>query len=118
VDTDFMAKLVDVHPNGLAINVAEGYLRARVRESVLKPALVRPGEVNAYVLDMACTSNVFLAGHRMRLHITSSEFPRFDRNMNTGNPPGEDATGIPALQSVFHQKEFASYLELPVIPGE
>jgi hypothetical protein len=117
VDTDFMAKLVDVHPNGLAINVAEGYLRARVRTSVLKPAPVTPGEINEYILDMACTSNAFLAGHRMRLHITSSEFPRFDRNMNTGNPPGEDATGVPALQSVFHQREFASCLELPVIPN-
>ena len=117
VNTDFMAKLVDVHPNGLAINIAEGFIRARYRRSILKPEPLTPGKVNEYIIDMASTSNVFLKGHRIRVHITSSDFPRFDRNMNTGNPIGEDAEGIPAMQTIFHSKDYASYIELPVIPG-
>ena len=116
VDTDFMAKLVDVHPNGLAVNIAEGYIRARFRDSILSPKPVAPEEINEYVLDMSATSMVFKKGHRIRIHITSSEFPRFDRNMNTGNPLGEDAEGIPAIQTLFHSIEYPSFVDLPVIP--
>ncbi|MBU4316181.1 MAG: CocE/NonD family hydrolase [Proteobacteria bacterium] len=116
VDTDFIAKLVDVHPNGLSINIAEGFLRARYRKSILGPEAVNPGQINEYIIDLASTSIVFGQGHRIRVHITSSEFPRFDRNMNTGNPIGEDAQGVPAMQTIFHQKDYASHIELPVIP--
>jgi len=117
-DTDFHIRLVDVHPDGMAINVAEGCIRARYRKSILKPEPVAPGEINEYKIDMAATSNVFARGHRLRVHIASSDFPRFDRNMNTGNPFGEDVAGIPAMQTIYHQGDYASYIDLPVIPGK
>ena len=116
-DTDFVAKLVDVYPDGAAYNVAEGVIRARYREGLLSPKPVVPGEVNEYVIDMANVSIVFRRGHRMRLDVTSSNFPRIDRNMNTGNPLGKDMEGIPAVQSVYHDTTFASHLYLPVIPS-
>ncbi|MBK8558685.1 CocE/NonD family hydrolase [Candidatus Amarobacter glycogenicus] len=116
VDTDFMAKLVDVYPNGAAFNIAEGLIRARYREGIRSPKPVVPGEVTPYVIDLAHTSIVFKRGHRIRLDITSSNFPEVDRNMNTGNPFGVDAEGIPALQTVYHDDRHPSYLELPVIP--
>jgi uncharacterized protein len=118
VDTDFTAKLVDVHPNGAAYNLAEGCLRAKFRNSLLKPELLSPGEVVEYEIDMAVTSNLFKPGHRIRLDISSSNFPRIDRNMNTGNPFAEDSEGIPALQTIFHQKDRASYIDLPIIPAD
>lgn len=114
-DTDFMAKLVDVHPNGAAYNVAEGFIRARYRKSVIRPELVEPGEVNEYLIDMAATSIVFRRGHRIRIEITSSNFPRVDRNMNTGNLFGQDSTGVPATQTIYHQSHYASYIDLPII---
>ena len=90
-------------------------MRAKYRRSILDPQLIIPGEINEYRIDMASTSNLFKKGHRIRIHITSSDFPRFDRNMNTGNPFGEDAEGIPALQTIFHNAEYASYIDFPVI---
>jgi putative CocE/NonD family hydrolase len=115
-DTDFVAKLVDVYPDGAAYNVAEGVIRAKYRAGLLSPQPVVPGEVNEYVIDLANVSVVFRRGHRMRLDVTSSNFPRIDRNMNTGNPLGEDAEGVPAVQSIHHDGTFASHLLLPVIP--
>jgi hypothetical protein len=115
-DTDFPAKLVDVYPDGSSYNVAEGCIRARYRKSILRPEPVRPGEVLEYVIDLAATSIVFKRGHRIRLDISSSNFPRIDRNLNTGNSFGQDAEGKPVIQTVFHQADFASYIELPVIP--
>ncbi|NUQ54805.1 MAG: CocE/NonD family hydrolase, partial [Dehalococcoidia bacterium] len=117
VDTDFMAKLVDVYPNGAAFNIAEGVVRSKYREGLLSPKPVVPGAVTHYVIDLASTSIVFKRGHRIRLDITSSNFPQIDRNMNTGNPFGVDAEGIVALQTVYHDDRYASYLELPVIPA-
>ena len=115
-DTDYFVKMIDIHPNGMAINVAEGCIRTRYRKSILKPQLVTPGEIYEYLVDLASTSNLFGKGHRIRIDITSSNFPRFERNMNTGNPFGEDAVGIPAIQTIFHQPGHASYIDLPVIP--
>lgn len=115
-DTDFAAKLVDVYPDGRAYNVAEGIMRARGRKSVFQPQLVDPGEVNEYVINMGNTSQLFKAGHRIRIGISSSNFPMYDRNMNTGNLIGEDAEGIPATQTVYHQPGYTSYIDLPVIP--
>ena len=83
-DTDFTAKLVDVHPNGTPCNSAEGIIRARYRESFERAELLEPGEVAEYPIDCWPTSNVFRAGHRLRVEISSSNFPRFDRNLNTG----------------------------------
>ena len=108
--------LIDVYPDGLAYNIAEGWVRARYHRSVIKPQLVNPGEVYEYIIDLAATGIVFGRGHRIRIDITSSNFPRIDRNMNTGNPFGEDTASVPAIQTIYHQPEYASYIELPVIP--
>src|SRR5690606_6802533 len=94
VDTDFTAKLVDVHPDGRAYNIADGIQRARFRKWSSSPELVKPGEIYEYVIDMGNTSNMFKKGHCIRIDISSSNFPWYDRNMNTGNPIGEDAVGI------------------------
>jgi hypothetical protein len=114
-DTDFAAKLIDVYPDGRAYNLVEGIKRARGLKSALKPELINPGQVYEYIIKMGKTSNLFRKGHRIRVDISSSNFPMFDRNMNTGNATGEDAKGIPAMQTIFHQPGYASYINLPVI---
>ena len=115
-DTDFTAKLIDVYPDGRAYNVADNITRARYRKSVFEPELVTPGEVIEYIINMGHSSQLFRKGHRIRIDISSSNFPAFDRNMNTGNPIGEDARGIPAMQTIYHQSEYPSHIVLPVIP--
>ena len=117
-DTDFTAKLVDVYPDGRSYNVVEGIIRARYRKSVFEPELVNPGEVNEYTVNMGQVSQLFRKGHRMRIDISSSNFPAADRNMNTGNAIGEDAEGIPATQTIYHQQGYTSYIDLPVITGK
>lgn len=116
-DTDFTAKLVDVYPDGRAYNVAEGIIRASGRNMTGQRELLNPGEPYEFVIALGNTSQLFREGHRIRLAISSSNFPAFDRNMNTGNPIGEDAGGILATQKIYHQAGFASYIELPVIAG-
>ena len=116
-DTDFTAKLVDVEPGGQARNLTDGIIRARYRESRSQPVLLTPGKVYEYTIDMWSTANVFKAGHRIRLEVSSSNFPRFDRNHNTGHDLFADTETRPALQSVMHQTGMASYLTLPVIPA-
>ncbi len=113
-DTDFTAKLVDCYPDGRVFNIAEGIIRARFRKSVFKPEFVNPGETYEYTINMGSTSNVFKKGHRIGIDVSSSNFPASDRNMNTGNLLGEDTDGIPATQSIFHQSDCASYIDLPV----
>jgi putative CocE/NonD family hydrolase len=115
-DTDFTGKLVDVDPNGFARNLTDGIIRARVRESQSDPKLINPGKVYEFTIDMWSTSNLFKAGHRIRLEVSSSNFPRFDRNPNTGHELFVDAETRPALQTVMHERGFASYVTLPVIP--
>jgi uncharacterized protein len=88
-DTDFTAKLVDVCTHGCARNLTDGIIRARYRDSRSTPSLVEPGRVYRYTIDLWATSNVFKAGHRIRVEISSSNFPRFDRNPNTGKPVAE-----------------------------
>jgi putative CocE/NonD family hydrolase len=114
-DTDFTAKLVDVHPDGYARNLRDGIVRARYRESKTRPRLMEPGRVYEFSIDLWATSNVFLPGHRIRLEISSSNFPWFDRNQNTGHPLFQDAQLRSAEQRVYHSGEHASYVELPVI---
>jgi putative CocE/NonD family hydrolase len=115
-DTDFVAKLVDVYPDGRAYNVTtDGIIRARYRKSLFEPEMVSPGEVNEYVINLEATSQLFRRGHRIRIDITSSSFPEYDRNMNTGNPIGEDAKGVTAKQTIYHDSEYPSYIDLPVI---
>ena len=116
VDTDFTAKLVDVHPDGYARNLLDGIIRARYRESASEPRLMEAGKPYLFTIDLWATSNVFQRGHRIRLEISSSNFPRFDRNLNTGERFGEGTKVVRAQQTVFHQESMSSYLLLPVIP--
>jgi len=117
VDTDFTAKLVDVWPNGFAQNLTDGILRMRYRNSNEKPELANPGEIYRVTIDMWATSNVFLAGHKLRLEISSSDFPRFDRNLNSGEIQASSTRMVKASNVIFHDKEHPSALILPVIPA-
>jgi putative CocE/NonD family hydrolase len=116
VDTDFVAKLVDVYPDGRAFNVAEGILRTRYREGLSRPAMMEPGKIYEMTIDLVATSNAFLKGHRMRIDLTSSHFPQFDRNPNTGEPFGKSVKVKVANQTIHHSNVHPSYVVLPVIP--
>ena len=115
-DTDFTAKLVDVRPDGYAHNIAEGVVRARFRDSLESPTLITPDQIYQYTIDMWSTSHVFKAGHRLRLDVCSSNFPRYDRNQNTGHELGATSEIRHANQRVFHDERYPSHLILPVIP--
>ena len=117
-DTDWTGKLVDVAPDGFARNLCDGILRARFRESLSAPSLLERDRVYEYEIDLMVTGNVFRRGHRVRLEVSSSNFPRFDRNPNTGHEYGVDAELRPARQTVFHTSRYPSHLLLPVIPAE
>jgi len=116
VDTDFAGMLVDVWPDGFAQNLTQGILRLRYRNSQEKPELATPGESYHITLDLWPTSNVFLAGHKLRLEVTSSNFPRFDRNLNTGEEQARATRMIKATNVVYHDKAHPSALTLPIIP--
>lgn len=116
VDTDFTAKLVDVWPNGFAQNLTEGIARARYRNSREKPDQLTPGETYKFMVELWATSNAFLAGHRLRLEVSSSNFPRFDRNLNTGEDPGHSIRMLKATNFILHDREHPSALILPVVP--
>ena len=117
-DTDFIARLVDVYPNGYAQNLTDGIVRARYRhfERGEAPSLIEPGVAYEYEIDLWATSNLFKAGHRIRLDVTSSSFPRWDRNPNTGHAFGEDAELAVARQTILHDSEHPSYVVLPIVP--
>lgn len=115
-DTDFTAKLVDVYPNGRAIGICTGIIRAQYRNSTETPSLIKPGETYKYTIDLEPTGHVFKAGHRIRVDISSSDFPDYDRNHNTGLNYYEDAHLVAAEQTIFHDSEHPSKLILPVIP--
>lgn len=117
LDTDFTGKLIDVHPNGRAEILTDGILRVRYRESRSNPVLIEPGHIYKICIDLVATATVFLPGHRIRLDVSSSNFPRFDRNTNTGGmiayePPG---AAIQALNRVYHDRDHPSHLVLPII---
>jgi uncharacterized protein len=114
-DTDFTAKLCDVRPDGYVQNVVEGVVRARFRDSLSAPSPIVPERVYEYRLDLWATSHLFKAGHRLRLEVSSSNFPRYDRNPNTGHELFADATLQPAHQTVFHDSRYGSRVVLPVI---
>lgn len=114
-DTDYTGTLVDVHPDGKAIILCEGILRLRYRESLKHPTLATPNEVLELCMDMWATSNLFLSGHRIRLEISSSNFPRFARNLNTGHHPNSDAEVRVASQTIHHDSARRSHLKLPVV---
>ncbi|HSW48823.1 MAG TPA: CocE/NonD family hydrolase, partial [Bryobacteraceae bacterium] len=115
-DTDFTAKVVDVWPDGRAINITDGILRLRYRESLERPRPARRGEVYGIVIDAGVTGHVFRVGHRIRLEISSSNFPRFDRNPNTGKAVAQETRLRTATQTVYHDRQHPSHLLLPVAP--
>jgi putative CocE/NonD family hydrolase len=117
-DTDFVARLVDVHSDGYAQNLTDGIIRARYRnfEHGEAPSLIEPGKPYEYDIDLWATSNVFKAGHRIRVDITSSNFPRWDRNPNTGHAFGADSEMVVAHQTILHDHQHPSYITLPVVP--
>ncbi len=117
-DTDWTAKLVDISPTGYAMNLCDGMIRARYRESLTDPTLLEPDSVYEYEIDLGVTGNVFRKGHRIRLEVSSSNFPRFDRNLNTGHAFGTDAQMRTAHQTVYHSREYPSHILLPVIPQQ
>jgi uncharacterized protein len=117
VDTDFTAKLVDVSPDGFAMDLTDGILRMRYRDSQEKPVLMNPGQVYKISVDLWATSNVFKKGHILRLEVSSSNFPRFDRNLNTGADQATSRDYVSATNMILHDAEHASALLLPVIPA-
>ncbi|MGH9432989.1 MAG: CocE/NonD family hydrolase, partial [Terriglobia bacterium] len=108
VDTDFTAKLVDVTPDGFARNVTGGILRARYRDSAEHPEFMTPNQIYKFSIDLWATSNVFLAGHRLRLEVSSSNFPRFDRNLNTGESPETGSRWVKATNTIYHDSAHPS----------
>ena len=115
-DTDFTAKLVDVWPNGYAQNIQDGIIRARYRDSKTNPALITPGEVSEYTIDLWATSHVVKPGHCLRVEISSSNFPHYDRNPNTGGPLFKEENFKRATQTVVHDAAHPSHIVLPLIP--
>ena len=122
VDTDFTAKLVDVHPpsdqypHGLAINITDSIIRARYRNGYERAEMMTPGVPCELVFQLYPTSNLFRRGHRIRLDISSSNWPRFDVNPNTGKPLGRHLGRQPAHQTVYHSPGRSSHIVLPVQP--
>ncbi len=116
VDTDFTGMLVDVWPNGFAQSLTSGILRLRYRNSQEKPELANPVETYHITVDLWATSNVFLAGHKLRLEVSSSNFPRFDRNLNTGELQARGSRMIKATNVVYHDKAHPSALVVPIVP--
>ena len=117
VDTDFAAVLTDVHPDGRSFFLADGIVRASYRESLVEPTLIQPGQVYAYKIELNATANCFFSGHRIRLEIMSCYFPKYERNPNTGDLPGEEKSYQPARLKVFHNLKYPSQLVLTINPA-
>jgi putative CocE/NonD family hydrolase len=118
-DTDFTIKLIDVYPDGRALNITEGIVRARFRNSIWdKPSLIQPGKIYEYKVELLPIAIIFRKGHRIRIHVSSSSWPLWDRNQNTGNPIGMDAKMIVAQQTIYHDTSHPSRIILPIIPSE
>jgi putative CocE/NonD family hydrolase len=123
LDTDFTAKLVDVYPAstdfpaGFDLNLTDGIVRARYRDAPERADLMTPGRVYELVVEPFPTANVFKKGHRIRIDISSSNFPRFDLNPNTGEPLGLSRRVTPADNSIYHDAGHASYVVLPIAPA-
>jgi uncharacterized protein len=114
-DTDWVVRLCDVWPDGRSLSLRDGILRSRYRASFEHPEPMTPGQVYRFELDLGATAQVFKAGHRLRVEVTSSDFPRYDRNLNTGGPIGTETRGHAAVNTVLHDAMRASYLVLPVL---
>ncbi|WP_052460769.1 CocE/NonD family hydrolase [Microbacterium gorillae] len=119
LDTDFTAALLDIHPDGKAVGMTDGILRLRYREGTDHQVLATPGEVYRIEIDLVATSNVFKAGHRIGVDVSSSNLPRFDRNPNNGGVIAEatEADFVVADQTVFHDETRPSFITLPIVPN-
>jgi putative CocE/NonD family hydrolase len=115
VDTDFTAKLVDVYPNGYAQILREGIIRGRYRNSFKKQELLTPGKIYEYTIDLWSVSHIVQKGHKIQVEISSSNFPKYDRNPNTGAKFGQDAQLQKATQTIYHDGEHPSHIILPVV---
>ena len=114
-DTDLVGRLCDLHPNGRSYNIADGILRLRFREGLDRARLLTPGEVYRVEVDLWSTAHVFLAGHRLRLQVCASDFPRYDRNPGTGQTSADVDRILPQRNLLFHDPERPSHLVLPVV---
>jgi putative CocE/NonD family hydrolase len=114
-DTDFMAKLIDVWPNGFAQRLADGMVRARFRDGMDKPSLIEPGRVYTYSLDLWNTCQAYRKGHRIRIEVSSSAFPKYDRNLNSGEALGKTTQMKVAEQKIYHDREHLSYVVMPIV---
>jgi putative CocE/NonD family hydrolase len=114
-DTDWVVRLCDVWPDGRSMSVCDGILRARYRNSLERAEPMVPGQVYRFEVDLWSTAQVFKAGHRLRVEVTSSDFPRYDRNLNTGGPFGEETQGQVTVNIVLHDATYASHIMLPVM---
>jgi uncharacterized protein len=123
-DTDFTAKLIDVYPpspdfaGGFDLNLEDGIVRARFRETLKQEKLMKPGTIYPFTIRLYPTSNIFKKGHRIRVDISSSNFPRFDVNPNTGEPLGDHRRTVAAVNTIFHDRTHPSHIVLPIIPGK
>jgi hypothetical protein len=123
LDTDFTAKLVDVYPPnedfpaGFDMNLTDGIVRARYRGTPERAELMTPGQIYEFVVEPFPTANVFKKGHRIRIDISSSNFPRFDLNPNTGEPLGTGRRMVPADNSIHHDADHPSHVVLPIVPS-
>ncbi len=117
VDTDFTVKLCDVWPDGRAINITQGIIRARYRESLEREVMLEPNRIYEFAISAGMACHRFAAGHRIRIEVSSSNFPHFDRNPNNGKPFGEDDEMVTASQTVFHDSLRPSHIQLPVVAG-
>jgi len=117
-DTDWVVRLCDVWPDGRSIFISDGILRARYRDSQTDPSLLEPGRVYRFTVTMRPTAQTFRAGHRLRVHVTSSDFPRYDRNLNTGGRFGEESSWNVATNTVYHDALRPSHLLLPTMSDQ
>lgn len=115
-DTDFTAKLLDVYPDGRAFNLTEGILRARYRDGHSKVVWMEADKIHSLSFDLRPTSNMFLRGHKIRLEVSSSNFPQYDRNLNSGGNNYDEVAWKTADNAVYHSSDYPSGVVLPVIP--
>lgn len=116
VDTDWVVRISDVEPDGRTINIADGIQRARFRTSGIHPTLIEPGKIYEYEVDMWAASHLFKKGHRIRVTVNSSSFPRWSRNMNVAEFPEQATDYVKADNSIYIDAEHPSHIILPIIP--
>jgi putative CocE/NonD family hydrolase len=114
-DTDFTGKLLDVWPDGFAQRMTDGLVRARFRNGGDKQELIAPGQIYTYQIDLWNTCQVFKKGHSVRVEVSSSTFPKYDRNQNTGEPLGKTTRMVIANQTIYHDREHPSFIVIPIV---